>query len=94
MTEIALIVRYRTSGGRSIPHTLGDGELVEVAIDGVQRPAKTADVGTAYTWLQAQGFQPAGFQWLDRAGYSRRRKQVYTKRTHAEQVERYRGGWR
>lgn len=83
VTEVMLIIRHRTSGGREIPHTLDDGELVEVSIDGQRRPAKTGDVGAAYRWLQERGFEPAGFTWLDRAGLIRRRRQVYRVKANA-----------
>lgn len=83
MTEIALIVQFRTTGGATMPRALDGGKLVEVEVAGQRRPAKTTMVGTAYHWLQEQGFEPAAFQWLDRAGYVRRRKQTY-KRASAQ----------
>ena len=84
MTEVILIVKFRTTGGRHLPRALDGGKLVEVEIDGQRRPAKTTMVGTAYNWLQAQGFEPAGFEWMDRAGYIRRRKQTYRKEESAQ----------
>jgi hypothetical protein len=79
MREIALIVRFRTSGGKVAPHVLGDGELLEVVEDGLRRRAKTADARVAYRWLETNGFAPTERRWLDPAGYLRRRKQVYRK---------------
>ena len=76
MTTIALIIKFRTTGGRHHP-TTSDGELVAVEEDGVSRPPTATDPEVAYKWLMSKGYEPAGTAWLDPAGYIRRRKQVY-----------------
>jgi hypothetical protein len=76
--QIALIIRYRTSGGVTCPHS-GDAELIEVIEDGVKREAKVTDPEIAYKWLMAQEYAPEGHVWLDKAGFLRRRKSTYIK---------------
>lgn len=76
--HISLIIRYRTSGGRLMPHTLDAGELLTVERDGVQQAAQNSDPNVAYAWLIAHDYQVAGRKWIDAAGYLRRRKSTYT----------------
>ena len=72
--EIALVVFY-PSGGKI---TRGGETLLAVIQDGRKREPKTSSVKVAYTWLQANNFEPVGFIWLDAGGgLSRRRKQTY-----------------
>ena len=77
--EIALVVEFRTSGGRVVPYT-DEGKLVKVIEDGKERAPKTSDMRPVYEWLLAHGYEPVIFRWLDRAGYIRRRKQVYKRK--------------
>ena len=79
--EIILIVKYETSGGKIFPHVNGGGELVAVVLDGYERKPKTSEVKIALDWLMGNDFEPVAFQWLDKAGYTRRRKQTYKKTT-------------
>lgn len=79
--EIILVVEHRTSGGRAYPHVSGSGKLVEVIQDGCKRKPKTNDVKVAINWLMKNGYEPTWFQWIDKAGFLRRRKQTYRKET-------------
>jgi len=76
--EIAIIIRYRTSGGRNNPR-ISDGEIVQVIRDGTARDPTSTDPEIAYKWLMANDYHPAGFKWVDVAGHVRRRKQTYRK---------------
>ena len=71
--EIVLIVTHVQSGGTVLAHDYG-AEITSVVVDGQERPPKDADFGKACSWLQAKGYVPSEFRWLDRAGTMRRRR--------------------
>ena len=73
---IKLIVKHWTSGGRSLAK-IDKGELLEVEEDGERRPAKTADPGVAFRWLQDNGYSVGPRTWLDSVGHIRRRAYVF-----------------
>lgn len=73
--KIELIIRFRTTGGRILPTTYG-GELVEVIEEGISRKPKTTDPRVAWKHLLKAGYTATYHEWLDRAGYMRRRKTV------------------
>lgn len=74
--RIELVIRFRTSGGRANPH-VDAGELIQIRADGIEKPAKYADVSRAYRWMQDTGYQPTGHRWIDGAGLVRRRVSTY-----------------
>jgi hypothetical protein len=79
VSEIVLFVAHMNSGGRIASH-VDAGEIIRVVVDGKAREPKSKDFGAACTWLQANGYKPAGFQWIDKAGMThRRRKCTYVK---------------
>ena len=75
---VEVIVEYRTSGGRHLPHT-DAGRPIEVILDGEKRTPKTDDFGVIARWLMNNDYDVVGHKWLDRAGYVRRRKSTYKK---------------
>jgi hypothetical protein len=78
VSEISLVVKHLTSGGRVCPH-IESSEIVHVIQDGVERKPTNTDFDKATFWLMGQGFKPAGIRWLDPTGMIRRRQYTYTK---------------
>lgn len=76
---VTLVIRYRTSGARHNPRAFDGGELLIVERDDISMAAVTQDPNVAYTWLLENGYQATSHQWIEGAGYMRRRRSTYTK---------------
>jgi hypothetical protein len=78
MDTITLVVKHTTTCA-AWPH-VDQGEIVSVVVNGEEREPKSPDFGAACTWLQARGYVPQEFKWIDRAGIMvRRRRCTYVK---------------
>lgn len=77
--EIALTIRYRTTGGRTLPRIIGPPEILTVSLDGITRAPHTQDHNVVYNWLQKTGYVPTLKAWLDPAGYTRRRRETFAR---------------
>lgn len=76
--RIELVVSFRTSGARHLPHA-EPGELVELYIDGEKREPKTTDGKKIIDWLASHAYNLITAQWIDPAGYARRKRMIYAK---------------
>jgi len=77
-STIVLVVKHGTSGAGDLARA-DTGVIESVILDGVKRDPKDTDFGKACLWLQEQGYVPAGFKWIERAGLTRRRRCTYVK---------------
>jgi hypothetical protein len=75
--QVEIVAVYEADGAGGLARIHDDGKLAEYKADGQAADPPAGTLKDLYHWLEAHGYTPAGFQWLDRGPGNRCRRQVY-----------------